>query len=99
MWTKVNLMQPAEVARFATAPIIFCRNVFIYFSEETIRRTVRQFYTLMPDPGYLCLAAAESLLKLNTNFELQAVNGAFVYVKGKALPSSTPKGDSSWIGS
>ena len=36
----VNLVAPDEVARHASAPIVFCRNVFIYFSEQSIRRTL-----------------------------------------------------------
>ncbi|HEY9651701.1 MAG TPA: CheR family methyltransferase, partial [Coleofasciculaceae cyanobacterium] len=70
-----------EVQPLATAPIIFCRNVFIYFSQKTIRQTVRLFFEAMPTPGYLCLAASESLLKITTDFELQEIGGAFVYVK------------------
>ena len=36
----------------------------------------------MPSPGYLCVAASESLLRRTTTFELQEIGGAFVYVKG-----------------
>ncbi|HEY9660410.1 MAG TPA: CheR family methyltransferase, partial [Allocoleopsis sp.] len=58
-----------------------CRNVFIYFAEDIIRKVVQHFYTQMPSPGYLFLGASESLLKLNTDFELREIGGAFVYVK------------------
>ena len=50
-------------------------------SDDAIRKTVRLFYQRMPSPGYLFVAAAESLLKLTTDFELQEIGGAFVYVK------------------
>jgi chemotaxis protein methyltransferase CheR len=80
-WTKANLMVETEIKHLATASIIFCRNVFIYFSQNNIRKTVRLFYEAMPTPGYLCIAASESLLKLTTDFELQEIGGAFVYVK------------------
>ncbi|HBB33629.1 MAG TPA: chemotaxis protein CheR, partial [Cyanobacteria bacterium UBA9273] len=80
-WTTVNLMASVEVQPLATASVIFCRNVFIYFSEKAISRTVRLFFDAMPTPGYLFIAAAESLLKLTTDFELQEIGGAFVYVK------------------
>jgi chemotaxis protein methyltransferase CheR len=39
----------------------------------------------MPSPAYLCVAAAESLLRRTTVFELQDIGGAFIYVKG-AVP-------------
>jgi chemotaxis protein methyltransferase CheR len=77
----VNLMAEDEVARHASAPVIVCRNVFIYFSDHSIRRALGVFERLMPTPGYLCVAAAESLLKRTTTFELQEIGGAFMYVK------------------
>jgi chemotaxis protein methyltransferase CheR len=58
---------------------VFCRNVFIYFSEETIARTVRLFAQGMVRPGYLFVAASESLLKLTDDFELAEAGDAFVY--------------------
>jgi len=49
------------------------------------------FERLMPSPGYLCVAAAESLLKRTTMFELQEIGGAFMYVKhGNAAETSGP---------
>jgi chemotaxis protein methyltransferase CheR len=81
-WAVANLMDERDVGRFATSPIIFCRNVFIYFSDDTIRKTVRLFAERMPEPGYLFIAAAESLLRLTTQLQFKEIGGAFVYVKG-----------------
>jgi len=81
MYDVVNLVAADDVARHAAAPIVFCRNVFIYFSEQSIRRTVTAFARSMPDVSYLCLGASESLLRLNTGFELQDIGGAFMYAK------------------
>ncbi len=80
-WANVNLMNEEEVAMFATASIIFCRNVFIYFSENAIRKTVNLFARRMAEPGYLFVAASESLLRLTTHFHFQEIGGAFVYVR------------------
>lgn len=77
----VNLMDEEQVARHASAPIIFCRNVFIYFSDRSIRRALGVFEREMPSPGYLCVAASESLLRRTTVFDLQEICGAFMYVK------------------
>jgi chemotaxis protein methyltransferase CheR len=77
----VNLMAEDQVARYAASPVVFCRNVFIYFSERSIRRALGAFERLMPAPGYLCVGASESLLRRTTVFELQEIGGAFVYVK------------------
>lgn len=77
----VNLMAAEQVARHASAPVIFCRNVFIYFSDRSIRRALGVFEQSMPAPGYLCVAASESLLRRTAVFELQEIGGTFMYVK------------------
>ena len=80
-WDHVNLMDPVAVARWARSPIVFCRNVFIYFSERSIRRTVELLASHMPVPAYLCVGASESLLRITSSFELQEIGGAFMYVR------------------
>jgi len=80
-WSVVNVLCEGDVAARARVPIIFCRNLFIYFSEAGVRQVVEQFARLMPYPAYLCVAAAESLLRVTTAFELEEIGGAFVYVK------------------
>ncbi|MFB2936712.1 protein-glutamate O-methyltransferase CheR [Aerosakkonemataceae cyanobacterium BLCC-F154] len=80
-WSIANLVAEDEIKYLASANIIFCRNVFIYFDHKTIRKTVDFFAKYMPKPAYLCVAASESLLRLTNKFELQEINGAFIYVK------------------
>ena len=81
-WANANLLAESEVSHFASAPVIFCRNVFIYFSEKAIQKTVSLFAERMTEPGYLFVSASESLLKLTMKFQFQEINGAFAYVKG-----------------
>ena len=80
-WGVANLMDEAEVAPLASAHVIFCRNVFIYFSESAISKTVRSFARHMRPPGYLFVGTSESLLRLTTDFTLEEINNAFVYVR------------------
>ena len=80
-WSVVNLMDEREVAVLATVHVIFCRNVFIYFSESGIAKTVRSFSKHIRPPGYLFVGTSESLLRLTTDFNLEEMNDAFVYVK------------------
>jgi len=80
-WHMANLIDESEVAPLANADFIFCRNVFIYFSESAIGRVVRSFARFIRPPGYLFVGAAESLLRLTTDFNLTEVDDAFVYVK------------------
>ncbi|MGH9144663.1 MAG: CheR family methyltransferase, partial [Vicinamibacterales bacterium] len=80
-WSVVNLMAADEVAPFARFPIVFCRNAFIYFSPQAIKRVVEQLGATMPTPGYLCVGASESLLSVTSTFSLEEIERAFVYVK------------------
>ena len=74
-------MAAADVAAMAGARIIFCRNVFIYFSAARVRDVVERFAAVMPAPAYLCVAASESLLRVSSTFQLEEAGAAFVYVK------------------
>jgi chemotaxis protein methyltransferase CheR len=80
-WNRLNVVKPAEAALLAGASVIFCRNLFIYFTAATVTQVVNTFADLMPSPGYLCVGASESLLRVTTRFELHEMAGAYVYVK------------------
>jgi len=80
-WAIANLIEEDQIAPFASADFIFCRNVFIYFSENAIRRAVRSFAKFIRPPGYLFVGAAESLIRVTTDFNLNEIGDAFVYVK------------------
>ncbi len=78
-WDAANLVNRNDVARFAEAPFIVCRNVFIYFSSEMIRRVVRTFADYIIEPAYLFVGISESLIKVSNDFELTDIGSAFVY--------------------
>ena len=80
-WSRVNLACDTEVRPLAASPVVFCRNMFIYFSERSLRETVRVLAESMPAGGYLCVGASESLLQVTSAFELEQMGTAFVYVR------------------
>lgn len=80
-FSRANLLDEQDTSLLATAPFIFCRNVFIYFSQATIAEVVARFERRMPRPSYLFVGVSESLLRMNTAFELDQLPEAFVYVK------------------
>ena len=89
-WEVANLMDDTRIGPLAVADFILCRNVFIYFSEHAITRVVRSFSRHIRPPGYLFVGAAESLLRMTTDFTLTEVDDAFVYVKDSAKTSPAP---------
>jgi chemotaxis protein methyltransferase CheR len=76
-----NLAEPASYAALPSPAVIFCRNVFIYFSGQSITRVVSAFAERLSPSGPLFIGSSESLLKLTNRFELQEMGGAFVYTR------------------
>lgn len=76
---RANLLAEAEVRSLAHAEVIFCRNVFIYFSPAATKRVVATFARQAPPGAHLFIGASESLLKLSDDYEINEMLGAFVY--------------------
>jgi chemotaxis protein methyltransferase CheR len=56
---RLNLLEP--VARIGPFPLIFCRNVMIYFDKPTQRQVVERLSGCLEPGGYLLTGHAESL--------------------------------------
>ena len=80
-WGRANLLDERAVSDCASASVIFCRNVFIYFAQDTIRRVVDSFARHILVPGFLFVGASESLLRVTDHFDLEEVGNAFAYTK------------------
>ena len=78
---RANLLATEEISSLSRSPVIFCRNVFIYFSPHAIRQTLATFASRMPAKGHLFVGAAESLLRLTADFELKEMADTFAYVR------------------
>lgn len=83
-FSYLNLVDSASMALMNNFDIIFCRNVFIYFNDATISQVSNHFYRALNNPGYLFLGAAESLLRIHTQFQLTEMSNCFVYLKNLA---------------
>jgi chemotaxis protein methyltransferase CheR len=64
---RINLVQPYSWPRLF--PVIFCRNVMIYFDHETQERVVRQLAECLEPGGYLFVGHAESLTRIKHPLE------------------------------
>ena len=66
-WHRVNLVDDATVAGLGRFDIIVCRNVFIYFNDDTVRRVASLLAGALRDDGHLVVGASESLLRFGTS--------------------------------
>ena len=71
-----------DVARFATRlDHLLPKRLHLFFRRYDSQNGASCLPSRMPEPGYLFVAASESLLRLTTRFQFQEIGGAFVYVK------------------
>lgn len=60
--------------------LVFCRNVMIYFDNETKRKIMREIHKTLFRGGWLLLGGSESIFGLDEWFERTAVQNVTVYV-------------------
>ncbi len=76
-----NLLDDEQIRTLGLFDVIFCRNVWIYFSEDVARKVAESLYGALRPGGYLCVGASESLLRYPQWFEPVEQSGAFMYRK------------------
>lgn len=60
--------------------LVFCRNVLIYFDDDTRRKILREVYGTLFRGGWLLLGGAENAMGAEACFERQVINNIAVYV-------------------
>ena len=83
-WKRVNLVDPAQVAALGRFDVILCRNVMIYFSDDTARRVVDSLTQALEPGGHLLVGTSESLLRFGTQLQCEEKSGAFFYTREAA---------------
>jgi chemotaxis protein methyltransferase CheR len=64
---EFNLLE--DVAGLGQFDVVFCRNVLIYFDQETKARVLNRIASLMPADGMLFLGGAETVLGISDRFK------------------------------
>lgn len=80
-FSYLNLLDPFKVKFLGRFDVIFCRNVMIYFDQESRKKVISMFHERLNDNGYLLLGHAESLINLSTAFKLKHLKNDMVYQK------------------
>lgn len=78
---KLNLLDKDAIGRLGMFDVILCRNVLIYFSDETILRVVSHLAQALRPDGMLVLGTSESLLRFGTTLTCEEHKGVFLYRK------------------
>jgi chemotaxis protein methyltransferase CheR len=80
-WRRINLMDDDAVAALGTFDVILCRNVLIYFSDETTKQVIARLTSRLAPQGALFVGISESLLRFGTPLRCEEQNGIFLYKK------------------
>ena len=83
-FTRVNLVDPAEMRIYRNFDIVFCRNVLIYFDDASRRIAAENLYDCMRPGAYICLGHSESMSRVSPLFQISRFTDAIVYRKPEA---------------
>jgi chemotaxis protein methyltransferase CheR len=78
-WRRLNLIDPESTASMTGLDAILCRNVLIYFDDETVVDVVARLAGCLRPGGALLVGVTESLLRLRTTLSCEEHGGVFVY--------------------
>jgi chemotaxis protein methyltransferase CheR len=82
-WSCVNLLDKAGVAALGRFDFILCRNVLIYFKDETIVSVVSNLRNALRAGGALFVGTSESLLRFDCSLVCEEQRGVFFYRNDK----------------
>jgi chemotaxis protein methyltransferase CheR len=96
-FSRLNLVDdlyPTAETQTDRMDLVICRNVLIYFREETIRRIVDRFHESLVDNGWLVVGHAEPSQEIFHRFSVKNFPGTITYRRTKAAapaPAPAPK--------
>ncbi len=78
-----NILELDSFATPVAYDAVFCRNVFIYFSEPALHRAVANFAAVLRRGGLLFLGHSESIIGMSERFETVRLHNLIAYRKVK----------------
>jgi chemotaxis protein methyltransferase CheR len=80
-FSRVNLIDTRQTRAQGGFDVIFCRNVLIYFDDESRRVAAENLYDNLLPGGFICLGHTESMSRISPLFEICRYSDAIVYRK------------------
>lgn len=82
-YRRLNLLDRNDISALGTFDVISCRNVLIYFQDQTVHRVVAALSDALAPQGRILVGASESLLRFGTLLQCEERGGAFFYARDK----------------
>jgi chemotaxis protein methyltransferase CheR len=80
-FTQVNASDVVAMRQYAYLDVIFCRNMLIYFDDQSRQQVVESFYDGLSPGGFICLGHSESMSRISALFAVRKFPQAIVYQK------------------
>jgi chemotaxis protein methyltransferase CheR len=78
-FARVNLLDCARLAGMGPFDVVMCRNVVIYYREQTKRRVIAGLGDALVEGGHLFLGHSESLYGVSNEFEMVEIGDSLAY--------------------
>jgi len=78
---KLNLFDTPNMIKKKNFDFIFCRNVLIYFDDESRRKVINLFFNSLNHNGYIFLGHSESINRITTVFKMRKIKDTIIYFK------------------
>ena len=79
LFSQINLIEPASVAKERPFDVIFCRNLLIYFDDTSRQIAAANLFDRLNPGGFLCVGHTESMSRIDERFEMVRFPDAIVY--------------------
>ena len=84
VFTAANLIDRGSMKDQGVFDILFCRNVLIYFDDDSRSRAVNHLYDSLAPGGFICLGHTESMSRISDRFAIRRFPDAIVYQRPPA---------------
>ncbi|MDQ2642065.1 MAG: protein-glutamate O-methyltransferase CheR [Pseudomonadota bacterium] len=78
-FSRVNLIDAAQMQAHGRFDVIFCRNVLIYFDDASRRVAAENLFGNLLPGGFICLGHTESMSRISPLFSVRRFSDAIVY--------------------
>lgn len=78
-FTHVNICDPGTARGGPRFDVVFCRNLLIYFDDQSRRRALTAIHEALVPGGYCCLGPSDYVDRANGNFQQIRLHGSIVY--------------------
>lgn len=78
-WERLNLLSENDMSKMGTFDAIICRNVLIYFADQTVKTVLNHLWSSLVSDGVLLVGVSESLLRYGSGFVGEEHSGTFIY--------------------